>query len=51
MAPLAPLLSRIRFGVFDLDAASGELRKCGIPIKLRRQATDVLTCSQIVQGR
>ena len=42
MASLAPLLSRIRFGAFDLDAASGELRKCGIPIKLRRQAIDVL---------
>src|SRR5215469_8240051 len=42
MASLAPLLSRIRFGAFDLDAASGELRKCGIPIKLRRQAIEVL---------
>ena len=42
MASLAPLLSRIHFGVFDLDVASGELQKSGIPIKLRRQAIEVL---------
>ena len=42
MASLAPLLSRIHFGAFDLDVASGELQKSGIPIKLRRQAIEVL---------
>jgi len=42
MASLVPLLSRIHFGAFDLDVASGELRKSGISIKLRRQAVEVL---------
>ena len=42
MASLAPLPSRIHYGAFDLDVASGELRKSGIPIKLRRQAVEVL---------
>ena len=42
MASLAPLLSKIHFGAFDLDVATGELRKSGIPIKLRRQAIEVL---------
>ena len=42
MASWAPLSSRIRFGAFDLNAASGELRKSGIPIKLRFQAIEVL---------
>jgi DNA-binding winged helix-turn-helix (wHTH) protein/Tol biopolymer transport system component len=34
--------SGIRFGVFELDASSGELRKAGIPIKLRTQAIQLL---------
>src|ERR1700730_8762448 len=42
MASSASLTSRIRFGAFDLIAASGELRKAGIPIKLRLQAVQVL---------
>jgi DNA-binding winged helix-turn-helix (wHTH) protein len=33
----------IRFGAFELDAASGELRKAGIPIKLQPQPFRVLT--------
>jgi DNA-binding winged helix-turn-helix (wHTH) protein/Tol biopolymer transport system component len=35
-------ISRFRFGAFELDAASAELRKSGIPIKLRLQAVQVL---------
>ena len=42
MASSAPLSSRIRFGPFDLNAASGELRKSGTPIKLRLQAIELL---------
>jgi len=42
MASLALLLSRIRFGAFDLHVASAKLRKSGIPIKVRRQVTDIL---------
>lgn len=42
MASRASFSSRIRFGAFELDAASGELRKAGIPIKLRLQAVRVL---------
>jgi DNA-binding winged helix-turn-helix (wHTH) protein/Tol biopolymer transport system component len=42
MASPARLISRFRFGAFELDAASGELRKAGIPIKLRHQAIQVL---------
>ena len=36
------LISRYRFGAFELDAASGELHKAGISIKLRLQAVQVL---------
>jgi len=36
------LISRYRFGAFELDAASCELHKAGIPIKLRLQAVQVL---------
>ncbi|MFN0172483.1 MAG: winged helix-turn-helix domain-containing tetratricopeptide repeat protein [Bryobacteraceae bacterium] len=32
-----------RFGVFELDAASGELRRKGVKIKLQKQPSDVLT--------
>ena len=28
---------KIRFGVFEVDLRSGELRKCGIRIKLQSQ--------------
>jgi DNA-binding winged helix-turn-helix (wHTH) protein/Tol biopolymer transport system component len=42
MASQARFLSRFRFGAFELDATSGELRKSGMPIKLRLQATQVL---------
>jgi DNA-binding winged helix-turn-helix (wHTH) protein/Tol biopolymer transport system component len=42
MASPVRLLSRYRFGAFDLDAASGELRKSGIPVRLRLQAVQVL---------
>jgi DNA-binding winged helix-turn-helix (wHTH) protein/Tol biopolymer transport system component len=42
MASPVRLISRFRFGAFELDAASGELRKSGMPIKLRLQAAQVL---------
>jgi DNA-binding winged helix-turn-helix (wHTH) protein len=42
MASPVRLISRLRFGAFELDAASGELRKSGVPIKLRLQAVQVL---------
>src|SRR5260370_35554498 len=42
MALPVRLISRLRFGAFELDAASGELSKAGIPIKLRLQAVQVL---------
>lgn len=32
----------LRFGSFELNLATGELRKCGIPIKLRPQSAKVL---------
>jgi DNA-binding winged helix-turn-helix (wHTH) protein len=38
--PLAP--SRVRFGVFEIDLESGELRKQGIKIKLHDQPFRVL---------
>jgi DNA-binding winged helix-turn-helix (wHTH) protein len=31
-----------RFGVFEFDASSGELRRAGIPIKLRDQSSRIL---------
>jgi DNA-binding winged helix-turn-helix (wHTH) protein len=31
-----------RFGVFEFDARSGELRRAGIPIKLREQSSRIL---------
>ena len=42
MASPVRLISRFRFGAFELDASSGELRKSGVPIKLRLQAVQVL---------
>jgi len=42
MAFQAPLALRIRFGAFDLNTSSGELSKSGVPVKLRRQAVEVL---------
>ena len=42
MASPAHFFSKYRFGAFELDAASGELSKAGIPIKLRLQAIQVL---------
>jgi DNA-binding winged helix-turn-helix (wHTH) protein len=42
MASPVRFISRIRFGAFELDATSSELRKAGIPIKLRPQAVQVL---------
>src|SRR6185436_3950195 len=36
-------LGRIRFGVFEADLRAGELRKCGIRIKLQSQPFKVLS--------
>lgn len=43
MASPAPVPSVIRFGAFELDAASGELRKSGISLKIHPQPFRVLT--------
>ncbi len=42
MASPVRLASTFRFGPYSLDAYTGELRKSGIPIKLRFQAVQVL---------
>src|SRR5215831_10070046 len=42
MASPAPLPARIHFDAFELDPASGELRKSGILVKLQPQAFRVL---------
>jgi DNA-binding winged helix-turn-helix (wHTH) protein/Tol biopolymer transport system component len=42
MASPASHISGFRFGAFELDVTSSELRKAGIPIKLRLQAIQVL---------
>src|ERR1700722_2230728 len=42
MASPAPMSGRIRFDAFELDAASGELRKDGILLKLQPQPFRVL---------
>src|SRR5216684_745008 len=34
--------SRVRFGVFDFDTASGELRRDGLPVRLQPQPAQVL---------
>ena len=33
-----------RFGVFELDAHRGELRRAGVPVKLRDQSFHILVC-------
>jgi Tol biopolymer transport system component/DNA-binding winged helix-turn-helix (wHTH) protein len=38
-----PLLPLVRFGPYEFDARSGELRKFGIRIKLREQPVKILT--------
>src|SRR5215471_2097363 len=35
--------SRIRFGVFEIDSQSGELRRYGLKVKLRDQAFQILS--------
>ena len=42
MSSAVPVPPRIRFGAFELDPASGELRKSGILVKLQPQAFRVL---------
>src|SRR5437763_16752381 len=44
MLEQAPLkLAKIRFGVFEADLRAGELRKCGIRIKLQSQPFKLLS--------
>jgi DNA-binding winged helix-turn-helix (wHTH) protein/Flp pilus assembly protein TadD len=43
MASSAPMPPVIRFGAFELDAESGELRKAGISLKIHPQPFRVLT--------
>lgn len=43
MAVSSPLTGVTRFGVFELDARSGELRKGGVRIKLQAQPLQVLS--------
>jgi DNA-binding winged helix-turn-helix (wHTH) protein/tetratricopeptide (TPR) repeat protein len=43
MAPETPGLTVLRFGVFEADVRSGELRKQGVRIKLQEQPFQVLT--------
>ncbi len=38
----APTAMRVRFGPFELDAAAGELRKSGVPVKLQPQPFRIL---------
>jgi TolB-like protein/DNA-binding winged helix-turn-helix (wHTH) protein/Tfp pilus assembly protein PilF len=42
MQEVNPPLGRIRFGVFDVDLRTGELRKRGVPIRLQAQPFRVL---------
>jgi Tol biopolymer transport system component/DNA-binding winged helix-turn-helix (wHTH) protein len=42
MPPEAPSPAQVRFGVFEADLASGELRKHGRKVKLQRQPFQVL---------
>lgn len=35
--------ARVRFGVFDFDPATGELRREGVPVRLQAQPAQVLT--------
>ena len=43
MATAGAAKSVLRFGVFELNAVTGELRKAGMTIRLRPQAAKVLT--------
>jgi Tol biopolymer transport system component/DNA-binding winged helix-turn-helix (wHTH) protein len=43
MAEVSPSAGLIRFGVFELDRQSGELRKAGVRVALQEQAFQVLT--------
>ena len=43
MTPGSPSADRVRFGVFELDRRSGELRKAGVRITLQEQGLQVLT--------
>ena len=43
MAVSSPLTGVTRFGVFELDSCSGELRKGGVRIKLQQQPLQVLS--------
>lgn len=36
-------MTRVRFGVFDFDAATGELRRNGAPVRLPPQPARVLS--------
>ena len=40
----------IQFGAFQLNLATGELRKCDVPLKLRPQAAKVLVLLASVPG-
>lgn len=42
MRPLGEVATKVRFGVFELDIRSGELRKSGAKIKLQEQPLRVL---------
>jgi DNA-binding winged helix-turn-helix (wHTH) protein/TolB-like protein len=42
LSPAVPNLSRVRFGPFELDPATGRLFKSGIPLKLQPQPFRVL---------
>src|SRR5678815_1881809 len=43
MTPGSPSADRVRFGVFELDRRSGELRKAGVRVSLQEQGLQVLT--------
>ncbi len=43
MPEVSPSGDRVRFGVFELDLRSGELRKAGGRVGLQEQALQVLT--------
>jgi TolB-like protein/DNA-binding winged helix-turn-helix (wHTH) protein/Tfp pilus assembly protein PilF len=43
MDPVAPGTRRVRFGLFEADLRSGDLRKQGLPVRLRGRPFEVLT--------
>ena len=51
MAPLPNATSVLRFGSFELNAVTGELRKSGMSVKLRPQAARVLTLLAMSHGQ